>query len=159
MHAARTPEKLDPTLLATMEAGAHYSAVDLHEAQFARTNCFLRYRISCPALTDCVADALVPATPGWISIRSGGSRSPVMTRGRSVARGTLHFPIQSDRPPAISIALRPFGGGLPIGLQLVGRWHEDSDLIDVASQLEASLNFKAHADEVLSTGRGPAGAG
>ena len=41
-YAARTPEKLDPTLLATMEAGRAYSAVDLHEAQFARTNCFLQ---------------------------------------------------------------------------------------------------------------------
>ena len=28
---------------------------------------------------------------------------------------------------------------LPIGLQLVGRWHEDAFLLDVAHRLEAAL--------------------
>jgi aspartyl-tRNA(Asn)/glutamyl-tRNA(Gln) amidotransferase subunit A len=38
--ARRSPEKLDPTLIVTMEAGRGYSATDLWEAQYARTDCF-----------------------------------------------------------------------------------------------------------------------
>jgi aspartyl-tRNA(Asn)/glutamyl-tRNA(Gln) amidotransferase subunit A len=38
--AKASPEKLDPTLLTTIEAGRAYSAADLCEAQFARSKCF-----------------------------------------------------------------------------------------------------------------------
>ena len=38
--ATRSPEKLDPTLLATIEAGRSCTAADLCEAQFARSACF-----------------------------------------------------------------------------------------------------------------------
>ena len=49
-YAARTPEKLDPTLLATMEAGRAYSAVDLQRLSSQERIVFSRFRISCPAL-------------------------------------------------------------------------------------------------------------
>ncbi len=39
-QAEATPEKLDPTLIQTIDAGRAYSAADFCEAQFARTACF-----------------------------------------------------------------------------------------------------------------------
>jgi len=44
--------------------------------------------------------------------------------------------------PALSM---PCGmtGGLPAGLQLVGRWHEDRYLLDIAGQLDAALGLSS----------------
>ena len=159
-YAARTPEKLDPTLLATMEAGRAYSAVDLHEAQFARTNCFLQIQ-DILSRFDLIASPTLSSPPLPVDLDPLG-RVEIAGHDAGTIRGAWYpytFPFNLTGHPAISLPCGLSEAGLPIGLQLVGRWYEDSDLIDVASQLEASLNFKAHADEVLSTGRGPAGAG
>ncbi len=57
VHAVRTPEKLDPTLIATIDAGRNYSAADFCEAQFARTDCFAKVQdILSRFDADCVAD-------------------------------------------------------------------------------------------------------
>jgi aspartyl-tRNA(Asn)/glutamyl-tRNA(Gln) amidotransferase subunit A len=41
-HAEQTPEKVDPTLIATINAGRGCSAADFCEDQFARTTCFAK---------------------------------------------------------------------------------------------------------------------
>jgi aspartyl-tRNA(Asn)/glutamyl-tRNA(Gln) amidotransferase subunit A len=156
-HAARSPEKLDPTLLATMEAGRVYSAVDLHEAQFARTNCFLQIQ-DILSRFDLIASPTLSAPPLPVDLDPLG-RIEIAGRDAGTIRGAWYpytFPFNLTGHPAISLPCGLTRAGLPIGLQLVGRWFEDSYLIDVASQLEASLNFKAHANEVLMQLR-PAG--
>ncbi|MBQ0820163.1 amidase [Microvirga sp. HBU67558] len=149
-HAARSPEKLDPTLLATMEAGRAYSAVDVHEAQFARTDCFLQIQ-DILSRFDLIASPTLSAPPLPVdldplgAIEIGGSNAGTI-------RGTWYpytFPFNLTGHPALSLPCGLTQGGLPIGLQLVGRWFEDDYLIDVASRLEASLNFKALATKVL----------
>ena len=49
-EAKHSPEKLDPTLIATIKAGTAYSATDLWEAQYARTDCFCQDAEKCLAL-------------------------------------------------------------------------------------------------------------
>jgi aspartyl-tRNA(Asn)/glutamyl-tRNA(Gln) amidotransferase subunit A len=157
LHAARSPEKLDPTLLATVEAGRAYSAVDLHEAQFARTNCFLQIQ-DILSRYDLIASPTLAAPPLPVDLAPLG-RIEIAGRDAGTIRGAWYpytFPFNLTGHPAISLPCGLTRAGLPIGLQLVGRWFEDSYLIDVASQLEASLNFKAHANEVLMQLR-PAG--
>jgi aspartyl-tRNA(Asn)/glutamyl-tRNA(Gln) amidotransferase subunit A len=157
LHAARSPEKLDPTLLATVEAGRAYSAVDLHEAQFARTNCFLQIQ-DILSRYDLIASPTLAAPPLPVDLDPLG-RIEIAGRDAGTIRGAWYpytFPFNLTGHPAISLPCGLTRAGLPIGLQLVGRWFEDSYLIDVASQLEASLNFKAHANEVLMQLR-PAG--
>jgi aspartyl-tRNA(Asn)/glutamyl-tRNA(Gln) amidotransferase subunit A len=41
--------------------------------------------------------------------------------------------------PALSMPCGRSAGGLPIGLQLCGRWHEDWRLLDVAARVERLL--------------------
>lgn len=139
-HAQRSPEKLDPTLLATIEAGRGYSAADLCEAQFARTACFARVQ-EVLERSDVIASPTLsaPALPvgldpmGWIEI--AGERAGTI-------RGAWYpytYPFNLTGHPALSMPCGASAKGLPIGLQLVGRWHEDSFLLDVAARLEAAL--------------------
>ena len=50
------------------------------------------------------------------------------------------LPVSFSRLPAISV---PAGleGGLPVGVQLVGAYRQEWDLLDLAAQLEASPGF------------------
>jgi aspartyl-tRNA(Asn)/glutamyl-tRNA(Gln) amidotransferase subunit A len=149
-HAARSPERLDPTLLATMEAGRAYSALDLHEAQFARTNCFLEIQ-EILSRFDLIASPTLSAPPLVVDLDPLG---PIEIAGRTAGtiRGAWYpytFPFNLTGHPAISLPCGLTKAGLPIGLQLVGRWFDDSYLLDVAFQLETSLTITAHAKKVL----------
>ena len=143
VHAVRTPEKLDPTLIATIDAGRNYSAADFCEAQFARTDCFAKVQeilsrfdvIASPTLS-------APALPVWATIRSDVSRSPGRTPG--TIRGAWYpytYPFNLTGHPALSMPCGLSSDGLPIGLQLVGRWHDDAYLLDVAARIESALGF------------------
>lgn len=136
-HVARSPERLDPTLVATIEAGRGYSAADLCEAQFARTDCFARIQqildthdvIASPTLS-------APALP--VGLDPLGSVE-IAGRPAGTIRGAWYpytFPFNLTGHPAVSLPCGVSKAGLPIGLQLVGRWHEDRYLLDVARGLE-----------------------
>ena len=137
--AKRNPEKLDPTLIATMEAGRGYSATDLWEAQYARTECFGKVqrnpRLLRPhRLSDFVRAAFAgrPRPVGRITIDG---------RDAGTIRGAWYpytFPFNLTGHPAVSLPCGWTKERLPIGLQLVGRWHDDAFLLDVAERLEAA---------------------
>lgn len=136
-HAERSPDRFDPTLLATLEAGRAYSAADLCEAQFARTACFSRIQdiltrfdvIASPTLS-------APALPVGLD-----PLAEVIIAGQQAGtiRGAWYpytFPFNLTGHPALSMPCGFAANGLPIGLQLVGRWHEDRFLLDIAERLE-----------------------
>jgi len=140
-HAQRSPDKLDPTLIATMEAGRAYTAVDYCEAQFARTACFGKVQdilsrfdlISSPTLS-------APALP--VGLDPLG-RIEIAGRDAGTIRGAWYpytFPFNLTGHPALSLPCGLSAEGLPIGLQLVGRWHEDAYLLDVAGRLETAFD-------------------
>jgi aspartyl-tRNA(Asn)/glutamyl-tRNA(Gln) amidotransferase subunit A len=49
------------------------------------------------------------------------------------------YPMNLTGHPALSMPCGRSAGGLPIGLQLCGRWHEDWRLLDVAARVERLL--------------------
>ena len=139
-QAARTPEKFDPTLLATIEAGRAYSAADLCAAQFARTECFNTVQ-DILARCDLIASPTLSAPALPVGIDPLG---PVEIAGKPAGtiRGAWYpytYPFNLTGHPALSQPCGTTAAGLPIGLQLVGRWHEDDFLLDVAAALEAAL--------------------
>lgn len=151
-HAAKSPEKLDPTLLATIEAGRAYSAADLCQAQFARTDCFAKVQ-GILARFDLIASPTLsaPALPVGLN-----PLSPVEIAGRPAGtiRGAWYpytFPFNLTGHPALSIPCGRNAEGLPIGLQLVGRWHEDSYLLDAAAQLHGAFISNSSAPGPLPT--------
>jgi aspartyl-tRNA(Asn)/glutamyl-tRNA(Gln) amidotransferase subunit A len=141
-HAARAPAKLDPTLLATIEAGRAYSAADLCRAQFARTDCFLKVQ-DILARFDVIASPTLSAPALPVGLDPLG---PIEIAGKRAGtiRGAWYpytFPFNLTGHPALSLPCGKTGEGLPIGLQLVGRWHEDIYLLDIARRLEEAIGI------------------
>jgi aspartyl-tRNA(Asn)/glutamyl-tRNA(Gln) amidotransferase subunit A len=141
-HAARAPAKLDPTLLATIEAGRAYSASDLCRAQFARTDCFLKVQ-DILARFDVIASPTLSAPALPVGLDPLG---PIEIAGKPAGtiRGAWYpytFPFNLTGHPALSLPCGKTGEGLPIGLQLVGRWHEDIYLLDIARRLEEAIGI------------------
>jgi aspartyl-tRNA(Asn)/glutamyl-tRNA(Gln) amidotransferase subunit A len=138
-HAEKTPEKLDPTLLATIESGRGYSAAELCQAQFARTDCFAKVQ-DILARFDLIASPTLSAPALPVGLDPLG---PVEIAGKPVGtiRGAWYpytFPFNLTGHPALSLPCGFSRDKLPIGLQLVGRWHEDAYLLDVAARLESA---------------------
>jgi len=138
-HAARSPQMLDPTLIATIEAGRTDSAVDLCEAQFARTRCFAEVQ-DILSRHDLIASPTLSAPPLPVGLDPLGTIE-IAGRAAGTIRGAWYpytFPFNLTGHPALSLPCGTSKSGLPIGLQLVGRWHEDAYLLDVARRIEAA---------------------
>lgn len=144
--AAATPELLDPTLLATIEAGRSYSAVDLARAHSARTECFLLLQ-EIFSRVDVIASPTLSAPPLPVDTDPLG-RVRIAGRDGGQIRGGWYpytFPMNLTGHPAVSIPCGLTGAGLPVGFQLVGRWHEDDIVLDVAEAFERAIDFDSFA--------------
>lgn len=139
--AAKSPDRLDPTLIATIEAGRGYSAAELCEAQFARTDCFARIQ-DILSRFDVIASPTLSAPALPVGLDPLG---PIEIAGRPAGtiRGAWYpytFPFNLTGHPALSMPCgRTAVARLPIGLQLIGSWHADRYLLDVAERLQSAL--------------------
>jgi aspartyl-tRNA(Asn)/glutamyl-tRNA(Gln) amidotransferase subunit A len=141
-HALRSPEKLDPTLIATIDAGRVYTATDFCEAQFARTACFDKVQ-DILSRFDLIASPTLSAPALRLGYDPLG-RIEIAGRDAGTIRGAWYpytFPFNLTGHPALSLPCGLSNSGLPIGLQLVGRWHQDAYLLDVAKQLETTIGI------------------
>ena len=134
---ARAPELFDPTLIATIEAGRACSAVDLHMAQFARTDCFAKLQ-AILSRCDAIASPTLTAPALPVGLDPLG-RVEIAGCDAGTIRGAWYpytFPFNLTGHPALSLPCGVSAAGLPIGLQLAGRWREDAYLLDLAERLE-----------------------
>jgi aspartyl-tRNA(Asn)/glutamyl-tRNA(Gln) amidotransferase subunit A len=141
-YAKSSPEKLDPTLLATIEAGRAYSAAELCEAQFARSKCFADIQGILSGY-DVIASPTLSAPPLPIGLDPHG-RIEIAGRDAGTIRGAWYpytFPFNLSGHPAVSLPCGLSKEGLPIGVQFVGRWHEDDYVLDVTEKLEEALRL------------------
>jgi aspartyl-tRNA(Asn)/glutamyl-tRNA(Gln) amidotransferase subunit A len=139
-HAEKMPEKLDPTLLATLEAGRGYSAVDLCQAQFARTDCFAKVQ-DILARFDLIASPTLSAPALSVGLDPLGEID-IAGKPAGTIRGAWYpytFPFNLTGHPALSMPCGRSSEGLPIGLQLVASWHADRFLLDSAVRLQAAV--------------------
>lgn len=139
-HAEKMPEKLDPTLLATIEAGRGYSAADLCQAQFTRTDCFAKVQ-DILARFDLIASPTLSAPALPVDLDPLG-QIDIAGKPAGTIRGAWYpytFPFNLTGHPALSMPCGRSSEGLPIGLQLVARWHADRFLLDSAVQLQAGV--------------------
>lgn len=135
-HAARPPEQkaqMDPELVAYADASASLTAVDYLRAVAARQalvdalrRFFERYDL---LLTPTLC---LPAFPL-------GLVGPRTVAGREVTHlgWTLCYPFNWSGQPAVSVPAGWTAGGLPVGLQIVGRRLEDALLLRAAAAFEA----------------------
>jgi len=140
--AERTPEKLDPTLIQTIDAGREYSAADFCDALFARTACFGKVQDALSRF-DLIASPTLSAPPLKLGYDPMG-RVEIGGQDAGTIRAAWYpytYPFNLTGHPALSMPCGLSRQGLPLGLQLVGRWHEDAYLLDVAEALEMALGL------------------
>jgi aspartyl-tRNA(Asn)/glutamyl-tRNA(Gln) amidotransferase subunit A len=133
-------DRLDPSLVTTVEKGLRHSAVALQAAAFSRTDCFGKVQAILEH-HDVVTSPTQSAPPLPVDQEPHG-RVSIAGRDAGSIRAAwcpYTFPFNLTGHPALSLPCGRTDGGLPIALQHVGRWHEESFLLGVAGLLEQHL--------------------
>lgn len=132
---------IDPTLVDAIRRGAGILATDLAKTAAARTLLFqavqqLFERVDLIMSPTTTSPALPVGLDPLGDIEIAGKYTGTI-------RGAWYpytFPFNLTGHPAISIPCGLSQEGLPIGLQIVGRWHEDAGVFDTAQVFETVLN-------------------
>ena len=134
-HGAR----MSPSLLRQVEVGAQWSAVDYQRAMFERTALFRRVQgwleKNDVLLTPTLARTALPVEQDPFE--------PIEIDGTVVGelRGNLFpytLPFNITGHPAMTVPCGFGADGLPIGLQIVGRLHDEPTLLRIGALYEAS---------------------
>jgi aspartyl-tRNA(Asn)/glutamyl-tRNA(Gln) amidotransferase subunit A len=125
-------KQCDPGFLAVAEAGARISAVDYLGADLAR-NALGRTMGAFHETYDLLLTPMmpVPALPVGEDLNDPSDE-------HWVDWSPFSYPFNMTRQPAASIPCGLTTGGLPIGLQIVGRLHDDAKVLRAARAFEAT---------------------
>ncbi|HET6337548.1 MAG TPA: amidase [Polyangiales bacterium] len=129
--------KLDPAILAAAREGEAQSAVDYLAAESERlvlVQTMARYHVDFDLLL--TPTSATPAPTVDFDPAAPAEGPP---------RESLAGPFSLTRQPALSIPCGFTRAGLPIGLQIVGRHHEDALVLGVAASYERIRPFRAPA--------------
>jgi aspartyl-tRNA(Asn)/glutamyl-tRNA(Gln) amidotransferase subunit A len=112
--------------------------------QYIRAKRFIEtYRRDIDAVFAEVDVILTPATPviapkiGAVEVRVDGITEPA---GNAITRYTSFFNMTGH--PAITLPCGMHSEGLPFAAQLVGKHHQDEQLLDLASHIESNFDFE-----------------
>jgi len=133
-------ERLDPSLVATVERGRRHGAAALLDAVAARTQAFSALQAMFER-HDVLVSPTVSAPPLPVGQDPNGIVE-IAGKPAGTIRGAWYpytYPMNLTGHPALSMPCGRSAGGLPIGLQLCGRWYEDTRLLDVAARVERLL--------------------
>ena len=138
--AAGRPEAVSPSLAKTIELGKDWSAIDLQKAGAARSDAFGAVQIAFETHDLLVSPTLTaPPLPAdqdphaLVSIAGGPGH-----RIRA-AWYPYTYPFNLTGHPALSLPCGTTEASLPLGFQIVGPWHGEELILDVAEALEAEL--------------------
>jgi aspartyl-tRNA(Asn)/glutamyl-tRNA(Gln) amidotransferase subunit A len=133
-------DRLDPSLVATVERGRLHGADALLEAWAARTQAFAALQAVFER-HDVLVSPTLSAPPLSVTQDPNGIVE-IAGKPAGTIRGAWYpytYPMNLSGHPALSLPCGRSSLGLPIGLQLCGRWHDDWRLLDVAARVERLL--------------------
>ncbi len=133
-------DRIDPTLVELVRKGREHRAVALHEANFAKTKCFAELQALFERHDVLVSPTVsAPALPVDMDVRG---EIEIAGRKAGTVRGAWYpytYPMNLTGHPALSMPCGRSANGLPIGLQLAGRWYDDRWLLGLAARIEEAL--------------------
>jgi Asp-tRNA(Asn)/Glu-tRNA(Gln) amidotransferase A subunit family amidase len=133
-RAQQRPDWIEPTLMAMIEHGRGASAMEIGQAQLARTAFYEQARTFMDRF-----DVLV--TPQMPLVAWGVDEWPTVIDGRPTPtmfdRLPFTFPFNQTGWPAATLPCGFSGDGLPIALQVVTGWHQDELCLRVAAAFES----------------------
>ena len=137
-RADERPEWIEPSLMQMIESARRVSAIEHSKALFQRSvfyNQARQFFETCDLL-------LTPQMPvGAWSAEPGPRQGPPTIGGRPTPsmfdRLAFTFPFNLTGQPAATVPCGFTAEGLPVGLQIVGRWHADSLVLRAAACFEA----------------------
>lgn len=146
INATRMKE-VDPSLQAHYERGRAHTAEDYLDALAVRAVVFREVQAVLSRF-DVIVSPTMSAPP---LLHSQDPHGPVVINGRTTGTVraewypyTLGFNLTGH--PALSIPCGYTSEGLPVGLQIAGRWFDEAYILDVAEIVERSLAVPTLAD-------------
>jgi aspartyl-tRNA(Asn)/glutamyl-tRNA(Gln) amidotransferase subunit A len=121
---------MTPSILDSIEKGTRWSAVDWLRAHDRRTQLFRAVQLVFERF-DVIATPTMTAPPKPLD--AGGSIATPMYAEWAAPL----YPFNLTGHPALSVPAGFTAGGLPVGLQLIGSWFAERQLLRLAALLEA----------------------
>ena len=136
-------DRMDPSIRAYIAEGETYSLVQYRRAQFGRTRLFRAVQ----ALFDRHDVLLTPTLPRDALPADFKPGQPVMVNGvdqrtTRIGWAPYVYPFNLTGHPALSVPSGLNRDGLPMGVQLVGRWWADLDLFRIGAMLETDAPWR-----------------
>jgi aspartyl-tRNA(Asn)/glutamyl-tRNA(Gln) amidotransferase subunit A len=130
-------DQMSSTLVGSMDRGAHHTAEQLQKANFARTAIYRQVE----GWFDQVDVIITPTLTRTALPIEHDYFGPITIEGREIdtvrkAWYPYTHPFNLTGHPAVTIPCGWASDGLPVGLQLVGRWAADALLLRVAALFE-----------------------
>ncbi len=138
------PGKLGAHARAVIEDGKRLSATDYIQAEMAVLGLHRRL-LEWHRRFDVLLCPTLPTMAPPLGTLTGSEQE---IHERSEAFGAFTYWVNMTGQPAISLPLAESSEGLPIGVQLVGRWGADDSLLTLASQLEEAMPWKDRVPKV-----------
>ena len=140
-RATQRPEWIEPSLMRMIEDGRRVSGVE-HARALAERSAF--YDQAPPVLrglrppADAAAAGGRPGQPSRARVRTRARPRSAAGPPRASSTGCgFTFPFNLTGQPAASVPCGFTADGLPVGLQIVGRWHADALVLRAAAAFEA----------------------
>lgn len=137
-HVAKWGNQMDPVLLDFIEQGSKVTLSDFRRGQYARTGLyraiqklFAKYDV---LLSPTLTRTAIPA--GFSNIRDQIEIDGIPSGTTRVGWTSYVYPFNLTGHPALTVPSGWGEDGLPTGLQIIGKWHTDADLLRLAAIVE-----------------------
>ena len=128
-HLEKWRDRMDPVLVEWIAAGSRATLVDFRKAQVARSRLYRGVQKLLESY-DFLVTPTLPTTA--IAAEAGKTVDALFNRGWNA----FVYPFNQSGNPALSVPSGFGSDGLPTGLQIVGRWWKDADVLRLGAILE-----------------------